>query len=93
MRSKNCPGGRHQLNLNNKCITQYAQPELGERCHMYLLKQYISKLPEKAAKQDQFYMKPVTELPASPSAPWYCNSPLGHKSFKVVEDNSGSSRS
>ena len=28
--SKNHPGGRHQLNLHNKTVVQYARPELGE---------------------------------------------------------------
>ena len=38
--SKNQPGGRHQLNLENKVVVQYERPELGERCHFYLLKLY-----------------------------------------------------
>ena len=42
---KNRPGGRHQLNLHNKTVVQYARPELGERCHVYLLQLYLSKLP------------------------------------------------
>ena len=42
--SKNRPGGRKQLNLENKTVRQYAQRSAGERCHVYLLKLYISKL-------------------------------------------------
>ena len=91
--SKNRPGGRQQLNLDNKCITQYACPQLGERCHVYLLKLYVSKLPEKAFERDVFYMKPVANLPVSPSDPWYCNSPLGHntlsKFLKVILGDAG----
>ena len=32
--SKNRPGGRKQLNLDNKTVRQYAQHELGNRCHV-----------------------------------------------------------
>ena len=35
--SKHQPGGCHQLNLENKVVIQYARPELGVRCHVYLL--------------------------------------------------------
>ena len=76
--SKNRPGGRHQLNLDNKTVVQYAAPELCERCHVYLLRLYISKLPESAIKGDIFYMKPRDKLPASASDPWYSNRPMGH---------------
>lgn len=35
--SKNRPGGKKQLNLQNKSVCQYMQPSLGNRCHVYLL--------------------------------------------------------
>ena len=46
--SKNRSGGSKQLNLDNKVITQYAKPHLGNRCHIQLLKKYFSKLPQTA---------------------------------------------
>ena len=76
--SKNRPGGRHQLNLDNKTVVQYATSNNGERCHVYLLRLYISKLPESAFLQDIFYMKPKETTPACDSDPWYCNRPMGH---------------
>ena len=36
--SKNCPGNSKQVNLENK-------PKLGDKCHVQLVKKYISKLP------------------------------------------------
>ena len=79
--SKNRPGGHHQLNLENKSVLQYARPELGERCHVYLLRLYLSKLPESAFQRDIFYMKPRGSIPHSPADPWYTNVPLGHNSL------------
>ena len=52
--SKNRPGGSHQLNLNNKCINHYVRPDLGDRCHVKLLKLYLSKLPKVAFEKDIF---------------------------------------
>ena len=79
--SKNRPGGSHQLNLENKSVVQYARPELGERCHVYLLRLYLSKLPESAFQRDIFYMKPRSEIPPSAADAWYTNVPLGHNSL------------
>ena len=79
--SKNRPGGRHQLNLHNKTVVQYARPELGERCHVYLLQLYLSKLPESAFQRDIFYMKARTCIPDSPSDPWFTDIPVGHNTL------------
>ena len=46
--SKNRQGGCHQLNMENKTVVQYARRLAGERCHVYLLQLYLSKLPESA---------------------------------------------
>ena len=80
--SKNRPGGRHQLNLDNKTVVQYATND-GERCHVYLLRLYISKLPESAIQRDIFYMKPKQAIPARASDPWYTNQPMGHNSLET----------
>ena len=79
--SKNRPGGRHQLNLQNKTVVQYARPELGDRCHVYLLELYISKLPVSALQKDTFYMKPRPCIPDSAGDPWYTESPIGHNTL------------
>ncbi len=79
--SKNRPGGRHQLNLENKTVVQYARPEVGERCHVYLLQLYLSKLPEATFQRDVFYMKPRSRIPDSACDPWYTEIPIGHNTL------------
>ena len=80
--SKNRPGGRKQLNLENKKVRQYARPELGSRCHVYLLKLYLSKLPPGLDESSVFYCKPLTKLPFDVSAPWYSAVPVGHNKLE-----------
>ena len=79
--SKNRPGGRHQLNLENKVVIRYARPELGVRCHVYLFQLYLSKLPQSAFEQDIFYMKAKETIPDSLSEPWYAETPVGHNTL------------
>lgn len=79
--SKNRHGGRLQLNQENKVVTQFARPQLGDRCHVFLLELYMSKLPDSALQTDTFYMKPKDRIPASPGESWYANSPLGHNTL------------
>ena len=43
--SKNRPGERHQLNLENKVVVQYEPPELGEWCQFLSSKTVFDKLP------------------------------------------------
>ena len=75
--SKNRSGGRKQLNLDNKTVHQYAH-ELGNRCHVYLHKLYISKLAPAAIDKDIFYCKPLVMVPNNDSKPWYTAVPIGH---------------
>ena len=70
-RSKNRPGDRHQLNLENKVVVQYARPELGERYHVHLFRFYLSKLPECAFQEDIFYWKARSTIPEGADQPWY----------------------
>ena len=67
--SKNRSGGKHQLNKENKVVTQFAREELGERCHVFLLELYLSKLLVTALQRDVFYMKPCASLPDRASDP------------------------
>ena len=74
--SKHRPEGRKPLNLDNKTVRQYAQHELGNRCHVYLLKLYISKLAPAAIYI--FYCNPLVMVPDNDSKPWYTAVPIGH---------------
>ena len=82
--SKNHPGGSHQLNENNKVVTQFAKPELGDKCHVFLLELYLSKLPNSAFQGDVFYMKPKPCVPYSPADPWYMNIAVGHNTLSSM---------
>ena len=53
--SKNRPGGKNQFNQEKEVVTNEG---LGERCHVFLLELYLSKLPDTALLRDIFYMKP-----------------------------------
>ena len=80
--SKNRPGGKKQLNLENKTVRQYAQSSSRERCHVYLLKLYLSKLPPSDQERSAFYYKPLTKY--TPTGPWYSTAPLGHNTLKCM---------
>jgi len=76
--SKNRPGGSHQLNENNKIVTQFGKPELGDKCHVFSLELYLSKLPNSAFQNDVFYMEPKPSVSDSLADPWYMNLAIGH---------------
>lgn len=68
--SKNRPGGSKQLNFLNKTVLYYAQPQLGDHCHVSLLKHYISKLPPSLEGKDIFYCK-LLKVIKNESQPWF----------------------
>ena len=76
--SKNRSGSSKQLNIRNKSVLRYSRPDLRERCHVYLLELYMSKLPKEAFVKDNFYCKPKSDTPSDGSVPWYINLPVGH---------------
>ena len=78
--SKNQPGGSKQLNLENKMVRYYAQPQLGDHCHVSLLKLYISKLPPSLEGKDIFYCKPLKVI-KNKSQPWFTAVPIGHNTL------------
>ena len=69
--SKNRARVFNQISLPNKVVHQYHSKEAGERCHVVLLDQYLSKLPKSAFEQDIFYLRPVDNIPSDPEKPWY----------------------
>ena len=65
--SKNRPGGRKQLNLENKTVCHnYAQ---SDHFHVFLLKCYISKLPPGMEDKTVFYCKPLKNVPDDDKEP------------------------
>ena len=73
--SKNNQGGFSSLNLQNKIVRQHESSSL--RCHVKILDKYLQKLPANAKKNDVFYLKPLTQMPSNPDAPWFSNIPMG----------------
>lgn len=78
--SKNRPGGSKQLNLESKMVHYYAQLQLGDCCHVSLLKLYISKLPPSLEGKDIFYCKPLKVI-KNESQPWFTAVPIGHNTL------------
>ena len=39
--SMNRPGNYKQVNLENKVVTKFSKPKLGDKCHIQLVKKYI----------------------------------------------------
>ena len=50
-----------------------------QRCHVYLLDYYISKMPLKAKDMDLFYLRPLDSVIDDASSPWYYSSPVGEQ--------------
>ena len=72
---KNNQGGFASLNMDNKVVRQY-ETDL-PRCHVKILDKYFSILPEDAASNDVFYLKPLPKPPRDPNAPWFTLTPIG----------------
>ena len=75
--SKNTNGSFKQIHLKRKVVPIYACPDAGERCPVYILDKYISKLPPSAIAKDLFYVRPLQDVPTDPTAPWYSVVPVG----------------
>ena len=75
--SKNRNGTFKQLHVKEKEVPIYACPEAGDRCPVYLLDMYISKLPPEAVEKDIFYLRPLDAKPADHTQPWYSSLPVG----------------
>ena len=75
--SKNRNGTFSQRNLPNKTVPIYSNPDLKERCHVYILDLYISKLPPLAFENDVFYVRPLTKIPIDKNIPWFTSVPIG----------------
>ena len=91
--SKNRPGTYQKLHLESKRVPLIACPDAGERCHVFLLDLYLKKLPREAIQKDVFYIRPLQEAPADPSAPWYSAVPIGkhtlNNKVKVMCERAG----
>ena len=74
--SKNQSGVLKQLRTANKVVHQYESDHI-DRCCVYILDTYISKLPSGAKEKHAFCLKPRTIIPEDPIAPWFMLIPVG----------------
>lgn len=55
------------------------------KCHVFLLDLYFSKIPKEALERDVFYLQPVTRV--KPGAPWFTTTPVGKNTLaKMVKE-------
>ena len=82
--SKNRAGGISQLRVANKVVPVYALPDVGFRCHVFILDTYFSKLSPEAFQRDTFYLQALS--PSSPEKPWFSCTPVGRNTLgKIVK--------
>ena len=80
--SKTNSGTFQQLSVPNKVVPVYSCPEAGERCAVYLLDLYLSKLSQEAFTNDIFYLRPLEKTPSDPNVPWYSAVPVGKNTLE-----------
>ena len=75
--SKNRPGGLNQMKLSHKSGTIVASDSSGDKCPVFILDMYISKLPAAAREKDLFYCRPLAVTPKGIDDSWYVAMPVG----------------
>ena len=82
--SKNRNGSFKQLHVQSKVVPVYPNPEIGDKCPVFILDKYISKLPQKIKDEDVFYARALEKVPPSEDAPWYAPVPLGKHTLQSM---------
>jgi len=73
-----------QFCVANK-VPIYANPAAGERCHVYMLDKYLSKLP--AAAEERLLL--LATIGKCPCQSWFTAIPVGKNSFGKVSEMFG----
>ena len=81
--SKNKQGGLKQLKMDHKVVEIVTNPVVKERCPVYILDLYFSKLPSKAKENDLFYCRPL-EICSQTSAPWFAAVAVGKNTLQTM---------
>ena len=71
------------MRVVHKKVPIYTNPTAGERCHVYLLDKYFSKLPVAAKEKGWFYWQPLASTPADTKAPWFAAIPCMWEKFTL----------
>ena len=80
--SKNNSGSFRKLHLKSKVVPVYSVPQAGERCPVYILDKYISRLPQDAISKDLFYVRPLEKVSEDVKKPWFTAVPLGKNTLQ-----------
>ena len=83
--SKNRSGGLNDR-FTNKVVPIYSNPSSGNRDHVFLLDNYLSKIPQAARQLDIFYLRPVSldsELVTTTDI-WYGKQPVGRNTLQKM---------
>ena len=84
--SKNRCGGIAQLRVANKVVPIVAVPEVGSKCHVKVLDEYLHRLPKEALEKDNFYVQPRPACTVD-DAIWFTALPIGRNTLgKMVRE-------
>ncbi len=75
---KNRHDGLYETRLEHKVVSIVANPKARERCPVYVLDLYLSKLPKAAVDKNIFYCKHLPETPVDDKSP---SIPIGKKPY------------
>ena len=81
--TRNKQGGIRQLHLDHKVVTIVPNEAAKEKCPVFILDTYISKLPEEAKKNDLFYCCAVQKVPSD--GPWYTGAPCAQNILQNMD--------
>ena len=80
--SKTNSGTFKKLHVSSKVVPMFASAEAGERCPVQILDLYYSKLPPQAFESDVFFVRPLENVLADPTKPWYAGTPVGKNTLE-----------
>ena len=72
------------MRVTNKVVQVYANPSIGERCVVYLLDLYLSKLPRMTFEKSTFYLIPKPAPVLKPDGPWHECVPRGRTKLRTM---------
>ena len=80
--SKNRSGGIRDFQNESKVVPVYSNPAAKERCHVYLLDLYLSKLHSVVRQSDTFYVRPAKT--SDEGGVWFTNLPVGRNTLSKI---------
>ena len=73
--------------MEHKSVTIVSNPAVGDKCPVFIIDLYISKLPQEAKQQDLFYCCPLPSVPDKCDDPWFIAVPVGKNTFSKMFSN------